>query len=227
MDNKKRINPIIVFMIVILGLLGVKQIYATSKSLDITNEDNVMRLAYEMVETSNSNYELQSEINRLEEKNKNFSSDIKDRTKIKKELEERVQNYEMINGFDSVSGRGVEIKVNGDMITEEIVDLINGIRNTKPRGIAINDQRVITNSYFLVKDRELEFDNSKFDMPFFVQVIGNTDILENSLVRSGGILDIIKQNSFNKVEFDIEVKNEMTLPSYDGKINFREARIIN
>jgi len=226
MINQKTVNIMVLFFIIILGLVSVKQIYAVSQGRKITAEEKVMRLAYEIIETSNANFDLQNEINRLRVKNDNFSFNIKDRVKMKEDLQQKLKNYRVINGLEEISGEGVEIKVSGDMITEEIVDLINGIRNTKPKAIAINNQRIIFKSYFLVKEGKLEFDNKTFDLPFFVQVIGDPKVLENSLVRSGGILDIIKQNSFEKVKFEVEVKNKMTLPAYDGKIVFREAKAV-
>jgi len=227
MNRKNITNIIIIFFIVILGIICVKQAKVTAKERGIIKEENMMQLAYEIIESSDSNFNLQNEINRLRVKNDSFSLDIKDKVKIKDDLEEKLQSYELINGVEEIIGRGVEIIIDGDIITEEMVDLINSIRNTKPEAIGINGKRVIYRSYFLAKDGRLEFDNNNFGFPFSIQIIGDVDVLENSLTRSGGILDIIKQNSFGKINSKVEVKDDIVLPAYNGKISFKEAKITN
>ncbi|MDD5731555.1 MAG: DUF881 domain-containing protein [Patescibacteria group bacterium] len=216
---------ILVVVAALLGVLFLKQVLVTNKNKELTTNDNLMKLSYELIESSNSIFDLQNELNSLRTKNDSFSFDIKDKSKMKDDIEKKTQNYRLINGLDSISGRGIEIKVEGSMVTEEMVDLINGIRNTKPEAIGVDSQRVIYKSYFVVgNDGKLEFDNKKLDFPIYIQVVGDPDMLRKSLDRSGGILDVLKKNSFDKIKFSVENKDNITLPAHDGKINFRYAK---
>ena len=226
----KKINKtqwMMLVVAVLLGVLIVKQIISVNSSKDITKQDNVMNLSYEIIESSNNIFELQDELIRLKAKNDSFSFDIKDKEKIKKDLEDKNNNYRLLNGLEKINGRGVEIKVNGDIVTEEMVDLINGIRNTKPEAIGINGKRAIYRSYFIVNGKTLEFDDAKFNLPFTVQVVGDPDILRKSLDRTGGILDILQKNSYGKLSFQIDNKDAIELAPYGKNISFRYAKITN
>lgn len=227
----KKENTKIYFLIIISVLLGVlflKQFLVTKKNKELTTDNNLIKLSYELIENSNSIFDLQNELNRLRIKNDSFSFNIKDKSKMKDDIEKKIQNYRLINGLESIAGRGIEIKIEGNMVTEEIVDLINGIRNTKPEAVGINSKRIVYKSYFIVgDDNKLEFDNKKFDFPIYIQVISDPDVLRKSLDRSGGILDVLKKNSFDKIKFSVENKDNIGLPPYDGKLNFRYAKNVN
>jgi len=224
----KTASAVLFISVVILGIFLIKQLRVSAKEQTVLKESNVMQLAYEIIEISNSNFNLQNEVNRLKQKNDNFSSNINDKAGAKENLENKLEEYEVINGVKESTGSGVEISVEGGVITEELVDLINGIRNTKPKAIGINGKRVIYKSYFVLKDdKTLDFDNKLLNMPLTIQVIGNTEVLESSLSRAGGILDIIKKNSFGKAKFEVKRNEKITIPPYDGKIIFREAKLIS
>lgn len=213
---------------VLLGVLFLKQFLVTKKNNELTNNDNLIKLSYELIGSSNSIFDLQNELNSLRIKNDSFSFDIKDKTKMKDDIEKKTQSYSVTNGLNTISGRGIEIKTEGSMVTEEVVDLINGIRNTKPDAIGINGKRIVYKSYFIINnDGKIEFDNKKFDFPIYIQIIGDPDILRKSLDRSGSILDVLKKNSFDKIKFSLENKDNITLPAYDGKMDFRYAKITN
>jgi len=222
----KKINIIIICLVsLILGALIIRQGVAISKSLDLTKQDNLATLAYQIVENANNIFDMQAQYNDLKAKDDSFSSDVKDKTQIKTNMQNKINDYRATNGLDAVSGRGIEIKAEGVMLTEEIVDLINGIRNTKPSAIAINNLRIIYRSYFIVNtDGKLEFDNNKVSFPILIEIIGDPDELTKSLSRSGGILDVLKSNSFGKLNFSIERKDNLSLPPYNGKISFRSAK---
>ncbi len=211
----------------LLGVLIVKQVRAVKSSNGMTKQENVMALSYEIIENSNKIFDLQDELISLKAENDSFSIDIKDREKAKADLQEKNQNYRLLNGLEKIKGRGVEITVKGDIVTEEMVDLINGIRNSKPQAIAISGKRVLNRSSFIVNGKQLEFDNNKFNLPFTIQIVGDSGALKESLDRNGGILDILKKNSFGKLDFQVDVKDVIELAPYDKNISFRYAKITN
>lgn len=221
--NKK--NILIILTSVVCGFLLLAQFKAIDESLPLTKQDNLMQLSYQIIENSNNIFDLQDEYNKLQIKNDSFSFDIKDKAKMKDDINNKINDYKSVNGTSAVSGRGIEIKADGTMLTEEIVDLINGIRNTKPEAIAIDNKRVIYRTYFIVNsDGKIEFDNNKFAFPIYIEVLGDPDELTKSLNRPGGILDVLAKNSFGKLNFSIERKDNLSLPAYDGKTDYRYAK---
>lgn len=223
-DNKIYILTVVA---ILLGILFLKQFSVTQKNKELTTNDNLIKLSYELIGSANSIFDLQNELNSLRIKNDSFSFDIKDKTKMKEDIEKKTQSYRLTNGLDAISGRGIEIIVSGSMVTEEAVDLINGIRNTNPEAMGINSKRVVYRSYFIIgNDGKMEFDDNKLNFPIYIQIIGDPDVLRKSLDRSGGILDVLNKNSFDKIRFSIENKDNIALPAYDGRLDFRYAKAI-
>jgi uncharacterized protein YlxW (UPF0749 family) len=229
MKNKISAKKMIIgFFAVVFGVLLIRQIVAVEQGLTLTKSDNLMQIAYGIIEESKSIFDLQSEYTDLKTKNDSFSFDVKDKAKMKDDVQNKTNEYRATNGLDSVTGRGIEIKVEGTLLTEEIVDLINGIRNTKPDAIAINNRRVVYRSYFIVNtNNKLEFDSKTYDFPIYIEILGDPDSLTTSLNRPGGILDVLKKNSFGKLNFSVERKDSLTLPPYDTKLDFRYVKAIN
>ena len=223
-DNKKTFYLILVFL---LFFISLKQAAVTKKQRETIKDESIIKISYEIIEDSNTIFEMQDRLSQLRAKNESFSSNLQDKNKLIDDINSKISSYKAINGYDEVSGRGIEIKAEGNMITEEVVDLVNGIRNTKPRAISLNDKRVVYNSYFVVKDGKLEFDGSKIDFPVMIKVIGDPDILRRSLDRPGGILDVLKKNSFDKISFSIENKDNMVMPPFSGGITLKYSKVLS
>lgn len=213
------------FFVLILVWAVVSYAEITNAGPQKLDENTAMRMSYETIETMRSNTDLVQEIEQLKAKQERYLLSLKDKNKIRQELEDKKSQYEIINGVQKVQGRGVEISVNGALVTEEMTDLINGIRNAKPLAIGINNRRVSYRSYFVVDSGVLEFDNQKYSFPLTIQVIGDQDALHKSLDRSGGILDVITKNSFGKASFQVETKDSLELPAYDKSLQFYYAKI--
>ena len=79
----------------------------------------------------------------------------------------------------------------------QLIDLINNLKNIDCEAIAINGQRLTGTS---------SITSGIFTPPMTINVVGDKDLLYNSLVRSGGI---IEQIGFGQVT----IVNDMTLPS--------------
>ncbi|MBI2448215.1 DUF881 domain-containing protein [Candidatus Microgenomates bacterium] len=221
-----RNNILIASLITLFILLIIFQMRLVA-SLDTKTDKNSTRLAYEIIEMSSNNLRLQAEVNELTAKNDNFSFDIKDRVKVREDIGQKIKDYSIINGVEPISGRGIELTILNSMVTEEIVDLVNGIRNAKPNALGINGDRVIYNTSFIVEDGKLKYDILEASFPVSVQILGDPDELSRSIDRLGGVLDILKKNSFGKLDFKLEKKEKIDLPAYGNKINFRFMKTIN
>ncbi|MFA7309037.1 MAG: DUF881 domain-containing protein [Patescibacteria group bacterium] len=211
----------------VVGILVVGQVRAIADEYPKKNKDEAIKLSYEVIDLSRSNDELRDELYRLKIKDNKLSFEQQDKTKARQNAQERLLEYKKNTGVDQVAGPGVEVVVKGGLLTEEMVDLINGIRNIKPTAIGINGRRVIYKSYVIVDQDQLEFDNKKYSFPVTIQVIGNVEDIKKSLERSGGLLDILKKNSFGKADFSLATKDSIILPPTDQKIQFRYAKTIN
>ncbi len=224
-DKGKKV--LIFLVIAVIGFLVVFQAKLVAKEGKAMGKDNAMRMAYEIINIANNNLRLQQELDQIRSRNNSSLFDINNQANIKSDMEQRIKNYKVANGLEPVSGRGVEITVEGSIVTEEMVDLINGSRNIKPKAIGLNSSRIIYSSYFVIDKGRLEFDNKMTDIPFKVQIIGDPETTKKSLDRAGGILDVLKKNSFGKIKFTITERESISLPAYDKKIGFRIGKQAN
>ena len=90
----KKLNSqiyILIIVAVLLGVLFLKQVVVAQKSKEVTTSDNLIKLSYELIENSNSIFDLQDELNALRIKNDSFSFDIKDKTKMKDDIEKKTR----------------------------------------------------------------------------------------------------------------------------------------
>ena len=79
----------------------------------------------------------------------------------------------------------------------QLIDLINTLKNIGADAITINEQRI--NNYSSIAQ-------GVFNPPLVIKVIGDSELLYNSLNRSGGIIDQIGNGS-------VYIENNLVLPS--------------
>lgn len=111
-------------------------------------------------------------------------------------LEKERNKYNVILGLSSVHGPGVEIKISHSLEASQLVDLVNALRNIGAEAISINGQRINPNTPVSALARQNNYE---------VFVIGNKAVLQESLTRPGGILELIANGK-------VEVMDEIILP---------------
>lgn len=111
-------------------------------------------------------------------------------------LEKERDKYRIILGKTEVVGPGVTLSINHTLVTTQIIDLVNALRNSGAEAISINEKRILTNTPMN------QFDGQP---NYVVNVIGDKDVLYDSLVRPGGILDVVTNGQ-------AERQDEINLP---------------
>jgi uncharacterized protein YlxW (UPF0749 family) len=179
--NKKSILIIIVVSI-ILGVIVVRQFNLSKKiQKEVTIENNEM-LAYEVSELFKSNDSLKIEIEKLEDEFNKFQTTFIDSKDTQQTLDKKIHDYQIILGLAKVRGPGVKIDFDKKIASVQIIDLMNTLKNIGVEAISINNKRVVPTS---------SIKEGIFSPPIIVEAIGNNEIIYNSLVRPGGIIDQI------------------------------------
>ncbi|MHA1381972.1 MAG: DUF881 domain-containing protein [Candidatus Helarchaeota archaeon] len=190
MSNKK--NKIIILIVcIILGFLLPTQFYLYQKVIKISKPEVSNSTALEVAEFIKTNKKLRKQIDNLEDQNEKLKKSKTSSIVSNQTIQENIKNYKLILGITDVEGRGVEITFNDKVDSTQIIDLINAVKNIGAEAISINNRRFGTKSFV---------ENGIFNPPTTIQVIGNPDILKNSLVRSGGIIDQIGIGNVEKKE---------------------------
>lgn len=193
----KKSKLVIVIISIILGVIVAWQLVLSKKINSTVNATSNETLAYEVSELFNSNEQLANEVERLNTQVNQLHQTYQDSKQINETLEEKLNNYKIILGQSEIAGPGVSIVLDKKITSTQLIDLINNLKNIGCEAISINGQRLSSTS---------SITSGIFTPPITINVVGDKDLLYNSLVRSGGI---IEQIGFGEVT----IVNDLSLPS--------------
>jgi uncharacterized protein YlxW (UPF0749 family) len=181
---------------IILGFIISQQFHLherISKTIQPGNENN---LALEVSELIKTNEELAQEVSDLAKEHETLSRSATDAETANTALEENLKKYNIILGMSDVQGEGVEINFDSKINSTQLIDLLNAIKNIGADAIIVNDQRITPNTFI---------NSGFFNPPTTIKVIGNKNLLYESLIRPGGIIEQIGYGNVNKKD-DITIE---------------------
>lgn len=181
----------------VLGFFIAQQFYLHERITKTVVTDNENNLALEVSELIKTNKELEKERDELSVQHQKLSQSALDAETAKTTLEENLMKYEIILGVEKISGEGVEITFDSKLHSTQIVDLINAIKNIGAEAIELNGNRITINYYIVPGFWEPQTK---------VKVIGDKNLLYESLKRTGGILDQIGFGNVEKKDSLVIVK---------------------
>ncbi|MBZ9688040.1 DUF881 domain-containing protein [Clostridium estertheticum] len=221
---------------IIIGLLIAMNIGFKGKSnfLDVKQYD----VAY------NERSKLYSELNNLKEQYYNATSklqkydsgDVK-KYKVLEEIQKEVNENNIILGKSDVQGQGVKITLDDGIsnIDEylssrqlihdaDIVEVINDLRNAGAEAISVNGQRIIYDNYGLCAGSNIDLNGIKIVVPFYIDAIGNEDVLYNYLTLEA---THIKELKLRQVKIDIVKVDDIKILAYTGDYIVKYMSIAN
>lgn len=178
------INKTIIFSVIcaVLGFLAIRQFYLQEQVKKFTQPETGNSLALEVAEFIKTNDKLRKQVGKLTDQKSKMDQSTANSIVSNETLQENLQNYKIILGLADVEGPGIEITFNDKIDSTQLVDLINAIKNIGADAIAVNNRRFGPRSFV---------ETAVLYPPTSVQIIGNAELLKDSLVRSGGIIEQI------------------------------------
>lgn len=140
-------------------------------------------------------------------------------------IEEQISNKEVLLGTTDVHGEGIiiNIKDGNDLIhQEDIVILLDELKNAGAEAISVNEQRVVPTTSIECGGNIITVNGQKIGSPFVIKAIGLPENLAN-LNRAGGYLSYMKSAS---IGVDLKKSNNITIPKYSGIINYKYAKSV-
>lgn len=221
---KKR-NIISFILALILGVLLVGQFYAQENIRKVESEETSKTLAMKISIVSRKNEELRKEIDELREQNENYEKILRGDKDAGFLMSENLEKYKKVSGLNTIEGPGVELEIKGLVYSTYILDLLNTMRNIGAEGIVINNERIIYLSDFTQESEGISIDGEIYSQPYIFKVIGDKNLLYDSLTRTGGLIERIMQNNKN-IRITVNKKESMQLPSYEKELEFKYAKIV-
>lgn len=175
----------------------------------------------QLIQFEENNYQLQDEIdglrlNLIRLENEMASQIDTIRASVSNKLE-----LQALTGELPVEGAGVFISLSDHQFvpnTENIDDyivhdrhiqlVINELIVAGAEALAINGQRIFSDSHVVCIGPVIAIDGNQYPAPFVIEAIGDPDMLTESLELSHGIIDLLVNE---EIEVEIGKKNQMKM----------------
>ena len=237
--NKKIISLILGLMCVLLsyGIAAqIKTINGTGSIMSTNAKENELR---DSVLKSKEKYEnlyqkLEEAENQLEVERANSTQNNTELT----DLENEIKDGNKILGLSEVTGNGLIITINDNQDISlnswfadpnllvvhdaDLISVVNELKNAGAEAISINDQRIISTTAISCEGNVININGEKVGVPFTIKAIGLPESLD-ALSRPGGYLEILKRYG---IEAELKKSNDITIPKYTGKIEFKYGKSV-
>lgn len=231
MNKPKTRNQLVILIVCIVTgfILGY--------SYNLTKDDQNKKLSpffeqeeyyrEELINQKERNKKLAEELKNLQQIVNKHEKEVASDEKEYEEMLKEVEKLRGILGETEVQGEGIKITLKdgeynpkitnpNEYIVHEshILKVINELKISGAKAIAINGQRIINNSYIQCNGPVITIDGNQFPAPFTIEAIGNPKTLLGALKITGGIVDQFVNDG---IIITFEEKENIQMPSINDK----------
>lgn len=126
-------------------------------------------------------------------------------------IDNEIAENEKLLGLTDVEGEGIIININdgNDLIhQEDVLIVIDELKNAGSHAISINNVRIVGNTYILCDGGVILVDGQKISNPFSIKAIGNKEILYSTLTRNKGYVKTLLDD---EIEISIEKNDNLKI----------------
>lgn len=237
MVNKKIVSCVLGVMCFALTLgicVQIKTVQNSNSTVSNNYEENHLRA--EVLKYKERYENKLKEVEKAEEELEKERKTSTQNSSELKEKEEKIQVNNKIIGLSEVKGSGIIITLKdskkdiknalnpNELVVhdEDILNVINELKNAGAEAISINDQRVIPTTGIICGGNIIEINKEKVGVPFEIKAIGLPELLAG-LERPYGYLDYLKDDG---IQVEVKKSNSITIPKYTGTISYNYAKTI-
>ncbi len=239
--NKKQIGITLGIMCLILTFgvtLQIRTMNSASSTASQTLADN----------------ELRDSVLKWKEKYDNISEELKRAEKVLEGVrqtatqdnvtasakEEELKKNQTMLGLTDVKGSGIVIelqdgKLDNSFLTiaepskvlvhyEDLLSLVNELRNSGAEAIQINGQRIVNTSAITCEGTVIKINGERIGSPFTIKAIGSQALLYGQITREGSYLNTMKDTGVDVVS--VTQEDEITIEKYTGTMNFKYIKSV-
>jgi len=153
-------------------------------------------------------------------------------------LKAELDRQKLLAGLTSVQGPGVvvilddsDVQVpsgadpNAYIIHEyDMRDVVNLLWMAGSEAIAINDERLVSNSSIYCLGSTVMVNDTRLSPPFIIRAIGNPKVQQGYLRNPSYLKELKEKQRLYGLRFDMESAGTIRLPAYAGSFLIRDAR---
>ena len=208
------------FVFLILTMLIFMQVKAISQT-DIS-ELEIMReseLKTELTSLKTKYEETAIKIKEINEKILEYEEAAIEGKEASMLLQKELKETNDLLGRNSVTGEGIVIKMSNTVTnrvnTEDLLELVNLLKNAGAEAISINEQRIVYDSYIadLTDENYITVKGQRITAPYTIKAIGDSTKLESTLLGNGGYVEELRNYGF-KVDITKELSAKISQEVY-------------
>jgi uncharacterized protein YlxW (UPF0749 family) len=153
-------------------------------------------------------------------------------------LQAELERQRMLAGLVPVQGPGVVVTLDDSDVTAspgtdlnayviheyDLRDIVNLLWLAGSEAVAINDERLVSNSSVYCVGSTVMVNNTRLSPPYLIRAIGNPRVLQDYL-RNPSYLQTLKQKQrLYGLRFEVKSAASLTLPTYSGGFLIQHAR---
>lgn len=153
-------------------------------------------------------------------------------------LNAELDRQKLLAGLTPVQGPGVLVTLddshvqvppgadpNAYIIHEyDLRDVVNLLWMAGSEAVAINDERLVSNSSIYCLGSVVMVNDTRLSPPFFIRAIGNPKVQQSHIRNPSYLKELKKKQQLYALRFDVESAGTLRLPAYAGSFLIRQAR---
>ena len=180
---------------------------------------------------------VQEEEKKLEKIRKKVTENDESATTTREEL----KTANRLLGFTDLTGKGIEITLEDNKLQsvdglttgnimdyvvhdDDLIQLINDIKNAGVDAIAINNQRIVSTTGIVCDGNVVRINGEKVSQPFVIKAIGSPEGIMGALTTLGASLDTLQRLGIVK---EVKKSNSVNIPKYEGVIVIEHIRTLS
>ena len=214
----------IVVFIVCIVLVGVMLMqFRTVEQTDITEIENMREseLREALVDWKTKYEEVDSQLAEVNERIEEYKKTINDNEASSELVDEELKESNILVGKTDVYGPGVIVTLNNtsdfQYIAEDLIELVNEVRNAGAEAISINGIRVLANTDIvdLFDYSVIGINLQRIESPYVVKAIGDKEYMSSVLnLKGSGFVD--RYNTLGR-SVSLEIENRVEIPKSNSE----------
>lgn len=204
-----------------IGVLVVAQFQAQSRSIRASSATSGTDQVTLLGSLYESNRTLRKEVADLESKLREH-----ERSLSQSDLEATVRalnQLRLVSGMSEIAGPGIAVTIQGRLRPQDLLDLLNELRNAGAEALALNEERIVARSALAGDTRQIAVNGRPVSPPYVVLAVGHPETLERALLRKGGLLTYL-ETTYPGIRVHVAKRDKIIVPIYRDGYSFLFAR---
>lgn len=221
------------FILVIAVIIQINTVKNNGSTVTMSQEEsNLKTQVLKMKEKYENQY---SELQKVEKELETVRQRATNNNTELEELENKIKEDNLMLGNTNVSGKGLTVTLSDGKTeansfdvenlivhAENVLSVVNELKNAGAEAISINDQRMVTLSAISCDGNVIVVNGQKLSSPLVITAIGLPELL-STLERPGGTLE--RFASLGKM-VELKKYSNIQIPKYTGVLSFKYAKTV-